>query len=173
MRGDFQSVFGRMIRLADIFLFAISPLAILMAVVALIVLADRASEHNRFLRELRASGQVTNAEVSGIEWEYALVFVRYIQEGEERFGLLYTRYYPEAAHQLQLGQSLRVRYLPHGSAEEVIWEDHFSAVENYYGYAREGGIMLAVAWIIVVLHPEFLYLGYAGTLPDLNTRTRA
>jgi hypothetical protein len=167
IRAAVQSI----LRVGDVFLLAVSPLAILMFVVGLIVLADRAGEHNRFVRDLRA-GSVVNAEVTEVDQEEDLITVRYLAGGEERYGLLYTHYYPGAFEDLRAGQSVRVRILPQAYEARVAWEERFAQVEGYLGYAVEPGIILAIAWLVVVLHPEFLYLGYAEALPSRKAMAR-
>jgi hypothetical protein len=153
-------------------LLAVSPLAILVVVVALIILAERAGEHNRFMREMRESGQVVDAIVSGVDQEAQLVFVRFAEQDENQVWLLYTHYYPEALEQLSKGQTVRVRYLPASSEAKVLWEDHITAAYTYWGYAVDSGMMLIIAWLIVIIHPEFLYIGYANALPQREGRAR-
>jgi hypothetical protein len=156
---------GKMVHWIDAGLLVMSPLAILMVIVAVIVLLDRAGEHAQFLNAMHTHGRVVDGQVSGVEREDALIFVRYIDGGQEETGLLYTKYYPEALNMLNEGQALRIRFDPHDVDRNLVWEDHFSAVENYWGYAVDSGLMLLIGWLIVVIHPEFLYIGYAEIQP--------
>ena len=134
-------------------------------------MADRAGEHNRFVRDLRA-GSVLYAEVTEADPAEELIVVRYLAGGEEKYGLMYTRYYPGALEDLHVEQGVRVRILPQAYEARVAWEDHFAQVESYLGYAIEPGIILAIAWMVVVLHPEFLYLGYVEALPPRKAMAR-
>jgi len=168
-----RSIWVGSLKGADIILMVLSPLAILMVIVGVIVLMDRGSEHDRFVRSMREDGQVIEGIISGLDREDEIIFVHTTSQGEDSYWLLYTKYYPEALDLLDEGQKVRIRYLPPGYEAEVIWEDHFDAFEGYRGYALDVGVMLLAAWLIVVIHPEFLYIGYLDVLPDLKGWSRA
>jgi len=149
----------------DVFLFLLSPLAILCVVVAVIVLADRYATHRGDVLAFEREGAPVSAAVFRIEPEDGLVIVAYPEGGETRYGLMYTHYYPQALTVLNEGQRLTVRALPAGQGDRVVWEERFGQFAGYWGYATAPLGMLVCAWAVVILHPEFLYLGYADFNP--------
>ena len=150
-----------LVQKVDLLLFVFSPLAILCVLFMLIVLAERYFEHREAVETFQRDGIVVIGTVQRVEVQDQLVFVNFTNQGEARIGLLYTRYYPAALEQLRAGQTLGLRVLPPSLGDQVVWQEHFDEFAGYWGYASEVLIPLLCAWALVILHPEFLYMGFS------------
>ncbi len=150
-----------LVQKVDLLLFVFSPLAILCVLFMLIVLAERYFGHREAVETYQRDGIAVVGTVQRVDVPEQLVFVEFTYQGEARTGLLYTRYYPAALELLRGGQALGLRALPPSLGDRVVWEEHFDEFAGYWGYASEVLIPLLCAWALVILHPEFLYMGFS------------
>lgn len=150
---------------ARFFLLFLAALAPLMFLVGVIVAIDRWGTQNRFLRNLEAYGKTADAKVSYIDDEYGYAGLDIIDStGNEKFGRLDLRYYsPEVVKTIQPGKALRVIYI-----DKLISESEKTALAEYYEDVKSAPPvtadvwwMLGIAWLIVMLHPQFTFLGMA------------
>ena len=150
---------------------AVTPMLIILVVVSVIVLLERGGGHFRFVYDLERDGLVAEGTIVSDEpsetlgWQ--VQFYDYAQE-DERYGYLSPYYYtPEVVALLKPGAEVQIRYLPQSYKSNVILNEHFNQVRGYWGYAYDAGIMFLVAWVGLILHPEFLYLGYDVPFSEL------
>lgn len=150
----------------DGFILIISPLMILLFIVGVIALMDRTGNHQSFLRKMD-QGLVTTATVSSLlhsddsdELNIAVNFIDLLQQ--ERFGLIKTMYYPtEIVNSIKPGDIVNIRYLEPGYESQVILNDYYANVRNYFGFAYDVIVVMVVAWGFIIIHPEFLFWGFS------------
>lgn len=146
--------------IADALLLLISPLAIIGFIVGAIAFSAAYGEHQSFVRNLTAHGIVTEAQLSSYEFGEPYIAVEFRDEdGVTRYGTIATEYYSEDTL-LKLTRRERIRYLPEVYQSSFVLEDHFNTVKNYLGHLTVSISIMAISWIIVVIKPEFLYIGY-------------
>lgn len=146
----------------NILLYFLSPLALLLVVVCIIAFLDRVGQHNRLVNLMSTRGAIVEATVSRLDPEKGLVFLDYRLDGEERIGLLYTRYYPDALDVLAPGNQILARVDRSGVEALAVWEDRFSQFRGYLGFATDLAVIFAAGWLVLVLRPEILYVGLSG-----------
>lgn len=149
----------------DILLLAISPLMFIGVLVALIALVTRHSEHRQFVRRMNESSLVTQGTVESASPENDWVFVRYLDEaGETRQGVLGMFYYDDPALWASLtpDAEVTVRYLPWRipGNDRLVLAERYAEVRGYRGYFSFDVIgLLLVCWVLVIIKPQFLYIG--------------
>jgi hypothetical protein len=150
--------------LCDVLVMVCSPLFIILIVVCVIVLLDRGGAHWRFVNKLEQKGLVAQAVVADDEPSAALGWMVEFDDPaqpDERYGWVDPAYYsPEVAATLKPGAEIEIRYLPQSYESDVVLNRHFDQVKGYWGYATDVGIAFIVSWLVLIWHPEFLYLGY-------------
>jgi hypothetical protein len=150
----------------DGFILLISPMTILLFVVGVIAMIDRVGIHQGFLRKLDQSGMVTTATVSSIfrsavsdEPTIAVDFMDQLQQ--ERMGFIQTKYYPaEVVDSIHRGDVVNIRYLEPAYESQAILNDYYSNVCGYFGFAYDVIVMMLISWVLIIIHPEFLLLGF-------------
>ncbi len=142
----------------------ISPLALLSFLIGCIVIADAYGAHLGQLQRMEKQGLVTEATVDFPSPEYDWVFVDYHDGAEERSGVLEMRYYPpETWDLMQPGAEIQIRYLPFQArgSDRVTLEARFSDFRAYHGYLQSEGVSLLIcAWLVFVIKPQLLYVGF-------------
>lgn len=143
----------------DNILAVLSPLAIIGFVFGAIILITNGIEHYSLVQRLEREGVVNLAKVSYIPNDGDIQVTFTTSDGEERTHFIRRKYYPpELLRQLALGDSVKIRRLAQEWEYDAVWEDHFPAVQGYLGFAAAPGVMVLVCWVVVLVHPEFLYL---------------
>lgn len=150
----------------DGFILLISPMTILLFIVSVIAILDRVGNHQSFLRNLDQSGMVTTATVSSFfqsavsgEPTIAVDFIDPLQQ--ERTGFIKTKYYPaEIIASIHRGDIVNIRYLEPAYESQVILNDYYANVRNYFGFAYDVIGMMLISWVLIIIHPEFLFLGF-------------
>lgn len=147
--------------LLDGFLLAASPLAIIMFVFGAIVFIDALITHQNMVANFVSNGKSAQATVSLVYPGDKEVVVDYLDsEGKEQFGILKTQYYPQIIQQAWVeGASLRILYAQN-SDSKVLAADYLDNVHSYAGHLLEPSILLLISWLVIIFHPEFLYIGY-------------
>lgn len=149
------------LKILDALLFAFSPLAIIMFIVGVIVLLDRAGSHQDFLRRLEQNSAVAPAVVDQVEPDWVIVRFTDPAQAEPRIGLVKPIYYPAALiAALKPGDALTVRYLTPASEGQAVLEDYYADLRGYWGFVWEPGILLLLSWLVIVRHPDFLFWGF-------------
>jgi len=107
-------------------------------------------------------GLVTNGTVSYIPGDSEDIQVDFTDaNGNNRTNFIRSKQYPSSLiGELEVGQSVSVRYLLPEYEYDLIWETHFDLARAYLGYAYQPGVMILVCLIIIVIHPEFLFIFY-------------
>lgn len=152
----------RLLQLIDLFLISLSPLAILGFVIFLIIILSGLIEHVSLIQQYETQGRETTAKIlyaPDPDSEYLLV--KYNGTGGQvEDGYVRTRYYqPETIAQYREGQLLSVYILPEQVEHEVIPVADFNEFRAYRGYWQGMWLPLLVSYLIVIVHPELLYLG--------------
>lgn len=145
----------------DIFALALSPVAIIGFVFLTIIVLDGFGTHVNFVRTLEENGVVAEG-----TWYYdggddpTAVVELTSQPGE--YLVLYVKYYSASTlSSLKEGDMVRVRYTkPPEHEYHAVLEDHFAEVRGYWGYLKEMLWFYAFCWLMAVLHPDLLYLGF-------------
>ncbi|MCD4685772.1 MAG: hypothetical protein K8S97_07535, partial [Anaerolineae bacterium] len=110
--------------------------------------------HRNLICDLERDGMVTTATVLTVDTEDAQVEVEFSDPGNgARTGVLDMRYYDVT---LTPGQTVAV--LRAGS--DVVLSDEFVRVKGWRGHLWEPLIIMGLAWGVLVIRPEFLYIGY-------------
>lgn len=151
----------------------LSPLAILMFVVGVIVVLDRAGTHQAFLRRLEQNSVLTQAVVDQVDADWIVVRFADPNEKEPRIGLVKPVYYPpEVVRALQPGDTVSLRYMAPAYESQAVLNDYYNDVQNYLGFLWEPGIILLIAWVVIVRYPDFLFWGFIDDF-DLLRKERA
>lgn len=148
------------LRLLDTLCMALSPLAVVGFVVVTIIVLDGFGTHVNFVRALQQDGQLGSGTLYYDGPADPTAVVELDEPGGEML-ILYTRYYSTATlNRLAEGQTVRVRYTsPPRHEYKAVLEDHFDEVRGYWGYLKDVLWFYAALWLIVVLHPDWLFLG--------------
>jgi hypothetical protein len=152
---------GLILHLFDVLLLLISPLALLMVIVALVMLVDTWGTHNRLRQALEEVPLTVQADVASCYPEDGYCFTTFVdQRGRERYGKLNWRYYsPEVRADLEAlerGDQVLVRYPDDWGENEVILAGDYHDFQEYRGYFYDMGIVGLVSWFILIRHPEVL-----------------
>jgi len=148
----------------DTLLMLLAPLSVIAIVVCVIVLLDRGGTHFRMVQKFERECLVVEARIVVSEPAESIGWMVEFDDpvqAQTRTGWLEDHYY-SAEVKATFARNARViiRYLPQPYETDVVLNDHFGQVQRYWGFAYDVGIMFLVSWVIVVLHPEFLYIGY-------------
>jgi hypothetical protein len=149
------------IRVINVFLMLISPMALLMLIVALIMGIDH---HGRFQRQLAALDEVprtTTATIASCYPEERYCYANFTDTtGLERYGKLEWRYYATDViaelETLERGDTILVRYPDDEDEEILILAEHYNAFAIYRRYISDMAWIALVSWFILFLHPEVM-----------------
>jgi hypothetical protein len=164
-----RTLIAKAFHLLDVLAAVLSPLAIVAFLVLMIVLLDNFATHMRLLREIDQFGVDVTATWRGVSSDGSMGVVELPPvEGDYQGAVIYTKHYRAASLAgLQVGQAVQVRYtLPPEADFHAVLLDHIGEVRAYSGYLRELFWPLLFTWGILLLRPDFLYLGLADIAPD-------
>lgn len=156
------------LRFVDVFLFLVSPLAIIMFIFLMIIVADELGQHVQMIRDLDRYGVVVEGEWHPADEgdKYASVWVPTGEMApwglpDYEIHLVKVRYYSASRLAgLQEGQPVRVRYVNQlGMEERAVLEDDYPALRRWPGFLTDYLVPILICWGVVILHPDFLYLG--------------
>ncbi len=151
----------------DVFALAVSPLAIILFIFLMIAVADGLGQHVQMIRALDQYGVVGTGVWQGVSSDGKLGSIEVAEDAGEPIWLpVYTKYYSSGALAgLQEGQRVRVRFVyQYGQETRAVLEDYYPDVRGYLGYITDYFWPILVSWLIIVAHPDFLYLGLAKDL---------
>lgn len=165
--GTAGGLLKQVLRTVDVFVLALSPMAILGFVVIAIIALDGFGTHVNFVRGLEQHGAIAAGTLyyDGADDPTAVVE---LAGGQQEYLVLYMKYYSrDTLAALSDGQTVRVRYTaPPEHEYKAVLEDHYDEVRAYWGYLKEVIWVLAVCWFMLVLHPELLYLGFSAAFDE-------
>lgn len=149
------------VQLVNVLLMLISPLALLMLIVALIMFLDYQGAHQRQIKALEAAPRTTTATISSCYDEDEYCYAEFIDAaGRERYGKLDWRYYAEPVQaelaEMERGDPVVVRYAHDQYENDIVLAQQYDAFVHYKGYMYEMGGIAAVSWAILILHPEVM-----------------
>lgn len=156
------------LRFVDAFLYLVSPLAIITFIFLMIVVADELGQHVQMVRELDRYGVLVEGEWHPADEgdKYASVWVATGEMApwglpDYDIHLIKVRYYSaRRLASLQEGQPVRVRYVDQvGMEERAVLEDDFPALRRWPGFLTDYLVPILICWGVIILHPDFLYLG--------------
>lgn len=149
----------------DVICLILSPFAILFFIVLMIIALDGFGEHVQFLSAIDHQGVEAVGRWTGYDPGDTLVAVELTPvHGTSEWAVVYTKYYSkETLAGLKYDQTVRVRYTtdPKLSGKAVLL-DAYDQVKGYHGYITSVIWPLVICWLVVVIHPEFLFFA----LPD-------
>lgn len=155
--------------LLDVLIAVLSPMAIIGFVVLAIVALDGFGAHVQTLRTLEQHSAVTTGKWSPPSSVPGMAYVHFDQEQNGETGVIvYIKYYnKETLAGLREGQQVRVRYT-YGPRVETrgFLVDEYAQVTGYVGYLTELFWPFLVCWLMVVIRPDFLYLGFSNPWKD-------
>jgi hypothetical protein len=131
---------------------------------------DNFGTHQRLVEELEQTPLTATATITGCYQENRYCFANFFDsQGQERFGKLDWRYYPEEVVSelilLQRGNLIEVRYAEQIYENNVILVNQYDSFLNDKGYFYDAiGIALA-CWIILMIHPEVMLF---SLVDDMN-----
>lgn len=148
-------------RVVNVFLLLISPMALLMLIVAIIMLLDYQGAHHRQRRALEEITLTTTATIASCYEEDRYCYAEFTDvHGRERYGRLDWRYYyPAVAAELATlsrGDTVSVRYANEPYENDIVLAEYYDAFATYRGYLYEMGGIALVSWLILILHPEIM-----------------
>jgi hypothetical protein len=149
------------IRVINVFLMLISPMALLMLIVGLIMGIDH---HGRFQRQLAALEEVprtTTATIASCYPDERYCYANFTDTtGLERYGKLEWRYYDANViaklETLERGDNLLVRYSDDEDEHILILAEHYDAFAIYRRYISDMAWIVLVSLVILILHPEVM-----------------
>jgi len=144
-------------------------MVILLFVVAVIVLIERVGAHYRMVWAFEQRSRPAAGVIEGREPSETLGWYVVFRDelGQERSGFVEPAYYPEVVQrQLVYGAQIRIRYLPESYASELILDRRLDDVRFYWGYARDVLWVLLVCWVLIIVHPEALYIAYVDPFSE-------
>jgi hypothetical protein len=152
--------------IAHILLLFAAALAPLMFLVGVIAAIDRWGIHQRMLTNLAQYGKPAQAQISYVDEEYNRAGLHFWDEaGEERYGTLDLRFYPPAVQaQILPDAQVEILYIAANvsESEKTVLREYYSQVQNAPGVDVDVWGLLAVSWLLVMFHPQFVF---AGILP--------
>lgn len=162
---------SRILAALDLAAFWLSPLAVLGIAFLALIGAVRFGEHQALLTALAADGVETWGIWYAPSGDSRLGVVEFDQEQHGLTGVVVdTRYYTaEILAALKQGERVLVRYLylpkhdPQGFLAGALPQ-----VQRYTGHLAGLFWPFLVCWLVVVVHPEWLFLGFADA-PDRET----
>ncbi len=155
-----------------IFLWAISPMAALLLIVALIAGLDQGGAHRLLRSRLEANPQTAAAVISGCHPDSGYCFADFVDsQNQQRYGVLQWRYYAEDIQtkimNLPRGTVIQVRYAAEIYENQVVLADHFQEFYEFKGHIYDVIGLGAISWVILMLHPETLLF---MLVPDMGAR---
>ncbi len=148
------------LRFFDSFVLILSPIAILFFLLGAVMLPIELRSHPAMVKDLAAEGVVAEAVVDYIYDDGKIHFEFLDQEGDERYEILDPIYYtPEVRQTLQLDSVHTIRYMPRYEHSPVL-EDYFNQVRAYRKDLSGLYFLLGTSWFILIIRPDFLYIGY-------------
>ncbi len=162
---------GYVLRFFDLLLMAISPLMMIMFIIAVIMGMDYGGAHLRLLSRLEQKGQVTTGRIDYISIHGNSLTVSLPgSDGSEIKGYLELKYYSEETIQsLAVGDEVTIRFVPglNDYPIDLALEEHLDQVRGYFSLAlRQVLIMALVSWVVIVIHPEVLFYGFGQEYLD-------
>ncbi len=165
----------KFLNILDQLLLFTSPIAILFFLIGAIMLPVELSEHPIYLQALEEEGVLAEARVDYIydDGDIHLEFVDV--DGEETYRILEKEYYfPETLVDLRLDTVHTIRYAPQNYDVDPALEEHLDEVYAYRQDLSGLYFILVVSWLVLIIRPDFLYVGYVENLDalfarDLNT----
>lgn len=155
-----KSLFG----LLDLILLTLSPFAILMFLVGAIGFTEAYGTHRAFVRSMTERGLIAEAQISMYQAGDQYIAVEFRDEnGETRYGTIDTRYYNLEKLE-NLDSTLSIRYLPERYESSYIIEDYFFDFRDYNDNLVTPFLLMAISWLVIVLKPQFLYIGYDSAM---------
>jgi len=148
-------------RFVNVLLLLISPMALLMLIVAVIMFLDTHGAYRRRVQALEEVPLTAEAAVASCYEDDHYCFAEFTDvRGRERYGKLDWRYYSKEVvaelSTLTRGDVVTVRYASDWYESEVMLAEHYEAFLNYRGYVYEMGGVALVSWAILILHPEVM-----------------
>lgn len=159
-----RSIGKQVLHTIDIFLLLASPLMILMFIIAVIILLDYGGQHYKLVKTLHEQGVQAQAKVVDAPPTSLGIPVVFNQPdyGEQYLFIKVDYYSPGVIESLHAGDQVAILYLPEYNESRAVLADHFADVKHWYGFAVEPLIMMLVACLAVIVHPEVLYIGYVS-----------
>lgn len=146
----------------------LASLAPLFFVVGVIAAFDRYASHQTFLENLSRYGRETQGIISYVDLESRRAGVDYLNaDGQEQYGVLRLEYYPDSLLAgLQPGQPVSILYIDAlvSGYEQTALSENLSQVQNHFPVSPDIFVMLVLAWLVIMLKPQFVFLG----LVDFN-----
>jgi hypothetical protein len=149
------------LRIFNVFLMIISPMALLMLIVGFLMTLDARSTHRRLQDALDAEVRTVEAEIASCYPEEGFCYAQYVDvSGEDRYDRLDLGYYPdmirERIGQLERGDVVEVRYSLDRYETEIVIAEYYQEFATCKGYYADMVGIMAVSWFILVLHPEIM-----------------
>lgn len=153
----------------NILLISIAPMFAVLFVIGIIMLLEDTGAHHRLVTKFEQNGIAALANVDQITTYDGSLQVVFTDAGaKERRGRIKASYYPPEVWQSYIQrEQVEILYLPESYEYEVVLRAEFGYVQGYWGFAVQELLILAVSWFFIILHPEFLYLGYVKDLHEL------
>lgn len=156
-----RSLIMNILRLINVFLMLISPMALLMLIVGLIMGIDY---HGRLQRQLAALEEVprtTTATIASCYPDERYCYANFTDTtGLERYGKLEWRYYAEDVidklEALERGDTILVRYADDEYENILILAEHYDAFPIYRRNISDMISIVLVSLFILFLHPEVM-----------------
>ena len=145
----------------NVFLLVISPMALLMLLVALLMFPDHHRTHRRRIEALEAVPLTVAATIRMCEDNSHYCYAEFTDaEGHDRYGKLEWTYYAKPVKaelaKLERGDKIVVRYAHDQYVDDIVPAQQYDAFLHYKGYMYEMGGIAAVSWTILILHPEVM-----------------
>ena len=160
----------RALRLLDGLCLFLSPIAILFFLLSAVLLPVYLREHPSYVAQLEEEGRVATATVTYLYDDGDVLLAFADDAGIAQSQILDPLFYPpEVRRTLQLDSTHQIRYLA-SYQEGPVLEAHFDRVRAYR--KPMGGLyfLLVLSWIVLVIRPDFLYIGYVTDLEALAAR---
>lgn len=156
----------------DMLLLAISPMVLMLLIVAVIMLPDNYGAHRRLREALEKTPQTAIATITNCHEEDRYCFADCIDiNGQEYYCKLDWRYYPEEIRaglaRLEQGDKVTVRFAPQAHDNEVVLAEYYEVFTEYKGYLYDLGITGLVCWGILILNPEILFFSLVDNLKQV------
>ncbi|HNT23575.1 MAG TPA: hypothetical protein PKM21_04375 [Anaerolineales bacterium] len=146
----------------DVAMALISPMMIIVFIICVLELFYRGGEHFRLVDQLEQIGQVTTATIQHLDIHGKTALIQFSNhEGKPEHGYLELKYYARrVVAGLTVGSEVRIRYLPEPYGNRPVLEEHFRQLRFHWTFTGEYGVLALICWAWMVIHPEFLYIGY-------------
>jgi len=162
---------GYVLRFFDLLLIAISPLMVIMFIIAVIMGLDYGGTHLRLVNRLEQKGQVTTGTIETISiYSNSLTVSLPDPDGNVQKSYLELKYYSEETIQsLAVGDEVAIRYVPgiNNFPIDLVLEEHLDQVRGYFSLALRQVIIIGlISWVFIVIHPEVLFFGFGQEYLD-------